>query len=116
MAEKGSLGQRTVIRNVNIFDGISDSVAENSDVVLEGNRITAVSSSPVGDAPGQETVDIDGGGRFLMPGMTDAHVHLMGNANGFISCGDCPDGAYSAKGADTAISTALHDGLIRPFP
>ncbi len=27
---------------------------------------------------------IDGGGRVLMPGMSDAHVHLVGNANSYI--------------------------------
>ena len=75
---------RIVVRNVKIFDGFSDSISGPSDVVIEGSRISAISSNPVGDTPGLSTLVIDGSGRFLMPGMTDAHVHLMGNANNYL--------------------------------
>lgn len=75
---------RTVIRNVNVFDAVGDSVRKNADVVVEGSRISAISDSPVGETPGTPTTVIDGGGRFLMPGLTDAHVHLMGNANNYL--------------------------------
>ncbi|CRK49244.1 Amidohydrolase [Rhodococcus sp. RD6.2] len=53
----------------------------SGDVLIDGDRIVGVSESPVGDEPGRETVAVDGGGRVLMPGMSDAHVHLVGNAN-----------------------------------
>ncbi|MEE3851106.1 amidohydrolase family protein [Gordonia sp. LSe1-13] len=75
---------RLVIRNVSVFDGLSDTATDARDVLIEGDRIAAVSQSPIGDAPGTDTVEIDGGGRFLMPGLTDAHVHLMGNANSYL--------------------------------
>ncbi|MBP1159537.1 imidazolonepropionase-like amidohydrolase [Rhodococcus sp. PvR099] len=38
----------------------------------------------MGEEPGRETKVIDGGGRVLMPGMCDAHVHLVGNANSYV--------------------------------
>ncbi|MDY6809590.1 MAG: amidohydrolase family protein [Actinomycetota bacterium] len=79
-----SPNSRLVIRNVSVFDGLSDAAVDCCDVLVEGERISAVSTSPIGDAPGQETVEIDGAGRFLMPGMSDAHVHLMGNANSYL--------------------------------
>ena len=59
---------------------MSDSLVAG-DVLIDGDRIVGVSESPVGDEPGRETVAVDGGGRVLMPGMSDAHVHLVGNAN-----------------------------------
>lgn len=72
---------RTIIRNVRIFDGISDSITTASDVVIDGAMITAISPAPVASDQPVGTVEINGGDRVLIPGLTDAHVHLMGNAN-----------------------------------
>lgn len=70
-----------IIRNVCVFDGVSDQIQENVDVLVEGAHVVAVSSSPVASASSEHVVEIDGKGKFLMPGLSDAHVHLMGNAN-----------------------------------
>ncbi len=59
--------------NVNVWDGKSDSLLENANVVVTGNLITAVSMEPVAVANGRI---IDGGGRTLMPGLIESHVHL----------------------------------------
>ncbi|MGF7124382.1 amidohydrolase family protein [Rhodococcus sp. TAF43] len=75
--------KRLLFRNVRVFDGVSAELS-NGDVLIDGNKVAAVSTSPVGDDPGRETVVIDGGGRVLMPGMSDAHVHLVGNANSYV--------------------------------
>ncbi|WP_433604611.1 amidohydrolase family protein [Prescottella agglutinans] len=75
--------KRLLFRNVRVFDGVSAELS-NGDVLIDGNKVAAVSTSPVGDEPGRETVVIDGGGRVLMPGMSDAHVHLVGNANSYV--------------------------------
>jgi len=82
MAATGS-GERLLFRDVRVFDGESAALV-HGDVLIDGDRIEAVSESPIGDAPGRETVVIDGGGRVLMPGMSDAHVHLVGNANSYL--------------------------------
>ncbi|MCH5641732.1 amidohydrolase family protein [Gordonia sp. ABSL49_1] len=84
MSQGDSTSRRLVIRNVRVFDGLTDNVVDAHDVLIEGERIAAVADSPIGDAPGIETTEIDGGGRFLMPGLSDAHVHLMGNANSYL--------------------------------
>jgi imidazolonepropionase-like amidohydrolase len=57
--------------NVLIFDGMADQRTSGT-VVVEGNRIRSVGDGP---APPEATV-IDGGGRTLMPGLIDAHVHV----------------------------------------
>lgn len=106
----GGAGSRVIIRNARVFDGRGDSATAGQDILIEGTRIAAVSDSPIGDAPGQDTVEIDCGGRFLMPGMSDAHVHLMGNANSYL---DFVMGATGLLFANT-ISEArrmLHRGF-----
>jgi imidazolonepropionase-like amidohydrolase len=72
---------RTIIRDVHVFDGISDQIRVGVDVLLDGARVTAVSTSPIATDQPSEVLEIHGGGRYLIPGLTDAHVHLMGNAN-----------------------------------
>ncbi|MDN5761813.1 MAG: amidohydrolase family protein [Microlunatus sp.] len=72
-----------IFKNVKIFDGVSEQIVQG-DVLIEDDRITGVSSSPIGDAPGQRTTVVNGEGRVLMPGLSDAHVHLVGNANTFM--------------------------------
>ncbi|WP_137725495.1 metal-dependent hydrolase family protein [Prescottella subtropica] len=80
MTAVSETGNRLLLRNVRVFDGKSGTLVDG-DVLIDGTRIAAVSDSPVGDDPARETTVIDGGGRVLMPGMSDAHVHLVGNAN-----------------------------------
>ena len=65
---------QTLITNVNIFDGVNKKLIENANVLIEGNLIAAVSTEPI-KAKGATV--IDGGGRTLMPGLTDCHWHSM---------------------------------------
>jgi imidazolonepropionase-like amidohydrolase len=63
---------RTLFTNVNIFDGHGDSLITSQDVLVEGRLIKEI--GPSLGATGAAV--IDGGGRTLMPGLMDAHVHL----------------------------------------
>ena len=69
---------KTLIRNVNIFDGVNDGLAEGMSVMIEGNLIKEISAETI-DADGATV--IDGGGRTLMPGLIDGHAHMMINAH-----------------------------------
>ncbi|MBS0251289.1 MAG: amidohydrolase family protein [Proteobacteria bacterium] len=64
----------TLIQNVNIFDGRSDQLTTGMSVLVEGNKIAKIAAN-IG-APDNTTV-IDAGGRTLMPGLIDAHAHIM---------------------------------------
>ncbi|WP_406644287.1 amidohydrolase family protein [Aliisedimentitalea scapharcae] len=64
---------QTLFTNVNVFDGVNESLIENASVLVEGNLIKAVSTDAI-DAP--DATVIDGGGRTLMPGLIESHVHL----------------------------------------
>ena len=62
----------THITNVTIFDGVNEETIDGS-VLVENNLIKEFGVSV--KAPEAATV-IDGGGKFLMPGLIDSHVHL----------------------------------------
>lgn len=93
MAQVAQSPNRIIIRNVRLFDGIEDSTADNVDVLVEGPFVVGVSTSPVAGGDANGVKEIDGRGRFLMPGLTDAHVHLMGNANDMVDFLQGPTGA-----------------------
>ena len=63
----------TLIENVQIFDG-HDLITSNGAVRVSGSEIVEVSLTPLAPKSGEKT--IDGAGRFLMPGLIDAHVHV----------------------------------------
>ena len=57
-----------LIRNATLFDG--EEVADNMSVLIEGGKIARIQTNIEGDH-----VTIDGTGKFLMPAMTNSHVH-----------------------------------------
>ncbi|BAN03908.1 metal-dependent hydrolase family protein [Ilumatobacter coccineus] len=69
----------TLITNARLFVGVDETVIADGAVLIEGDRI--VWSGPTADAPDDPDVDgdverVDVAGRFVMPGMTESHVHL----------------------------------------
>src|SRR6266853_1715498 len=64
-----------LFRNVRIWGGRSDAPYAG-EVLVVGNRIQSVSHEAIAAAAGLHTTAIDGGGRVLMPGFIDAHVHM----------------------------------------
>lgn len=63
-----------IIENVTVFDGEAV-LGEGMSIVVEGTTIREVSDKPVTGSAAQR---IDGGGRFAMPGLIDAHFHCYG--------------------------------------
>ncbi|MHA3980829.1 metal-dependent hydrolase family protein [Halovulum sp. GXIMD14794] len=59
--------------DVHVFDGVNEERIENANVLVVDNLIAEVSSEPLAAANARI---IDGGGRTLMPGLIDAHVHM----------------------------------------
>ncbi len=62
-----------LFENVRVFDGTSEKLTTKTKVLVEGNLIKAI--GPSAKARTGATV-IDGGGRTLMPGLIEGHVHL----------------------------------------
>lgn len=67
---------RTFVTNARLFVGVDESVIDRGGVLVEGDRI--VWTGPVEEAPllGDDVDRIDVNGNFVMPGMTESHVHL----------------------------------------
>ncbi len=63
-----------LIQNVNIFNGKTNKIFSNQNVVITENKIAQISALPIS----QEGIKliIDGTGKTLMPGLIDNHVHL----------------------------------------
>ena len=66
---------QTIITNVNLLDVEKQRLIPNATVTISGNKITSVATKKVTPAAG--SVVIDGTGKYLMPGMTDAHIHFF---------------------------------------
>lgn len=76
---QGEGSTKTLIENVNIFDGKSNKLFNGRNVLIENNLIKTISTGSI-DTP-EGTIVIDGGGRTMMPGLIDGHAHVMINAN-----------------------------------
>jgi imidazolonepropionase-like amidohydrolase len=99
-------GTVVAIRNVTLIDGTGRGSMPGSTVVIEGNRIK--DAGPHAQAPaGAKT--IDGAGKFLIPGMIDAHIHLRGG-RGAGSQG--PDGE---RDGIRALHSYLYAGVTTVF-
>jgi imidazolonepropionase-like amidohydrolase len=121
-----------VFRSARVFDGESAKLREGVDVVVEGGLIREISVRPQsGDI---EVVDC--GGRVLMPGLIDAHVHVYAAGLNIIRVAQSPVSYlahYAAQflrtsldrgfttvrdvgGADIGIASAIRDGLLDRVP
>ena len=63
-----------LIRNVRLFDGMADGL-RNASLLVIGNKIAQISAGAIQPPAGSRI--IDGGGAVLMPGLTDAHWHMV---------------------------------------
>jgi imidazolonepropionase-like amidohydrolase len=119
----------TVLENARVFDG-HDALPGSRSVLVDGDRIVDVSEGVI-DAPGAERIDV--GGRTLMPGLIDLHVHAYASdvSAAKINLADAPyRTAHAARmlghaldcgfttvrdigGGDWSLSRAIDDRLIR---
>ena len=121
---------KILIRNARVFDGESADCPEGMQVMIEQGLIVEVTPRPVDIADARV---IDAGGRTLMPGLIDAHVHAYGsdvNAARIDQAGDPYRTAYAVRmlgfaldcgfttvrdigGGDFSLWRAIEDRLIR---
>lgn len=99
-----------LFENVRIFNGSADRLSPPSSVLVVGNVIQAISSAPVAPPAGTIVHRIDGGGRTLMPGLIDAHVHTM-MANSPMQVVLSADSSYIALVAGRGATETLMRGF-----
>ncbi|HEX6643385.1 MAG TPA: amidohydrolase family protein [Gemmatimonadales bacterium] len=90
------------ITDVAVVSMLSDRAVEGQTVLVEGGRIRAVGSAARVRIPNGAR-RIDGRGAWLMPALTDMHVHLRPS--------DVP--AYLANGIGTVRNMWGHDAIVR---
>ena len=91
----------TLIRNVNLIDGLGGEPQRDWAVVVEGERISWLGPTAHAPAFGEGLV-VDGGGQTLMPGLINCHAHL------------CNDGAADLFGQvlNDSVSIATIRGVL----
>ncbi|MFN7571926.1 MAG: amidohydrolase family protein [Betaproteobacteria bacterium] len=77
----GSAVSAVLFENVRVFDGKSERLSPPSYVLVVGNTIQSISASALAAPPNATLTRIAGGGRTLMPGLIDNHVHIVMTAN-----------------------------------
>lgn len=70
------LAQQTVITNINLVDVKAGKILPAQTVIINGDKIEQAGPSAKIKAIAGATI-IDGSGKYLMPGMTDAHIHFF---------------------------------------
>ena len=120
----------TIFRDARVFDGSSDGYRDGCHVAVSGGVIRAVSDTPLSVSGDADVVEC--GGRVLMPGLIDAHVHVYiasldvvkvvrwpatyraHHATGFLR--GCLDRGFTTirdvGGGDVGLASALRDGLL----
>lgn len=101
-----------LFENARIFDGTADRLTAPSSVLVVGNVIKSISTTPIADPPGTAVTRIPGGGRTLMPGLIDNHVHIL------FSASSQPDLLDPKMGIDVLQARATEEAkqmLLRGF-
>lgn len=88
------MAERQVLRNVRPFDSAAGVIGPLSSIVIDGDRIADV-------LPGAPPVDdarvIDAGGRVVLPGLIDAHVHVTATSHDLTNLGLQPPSLITAE-------------------
>jgi imidazolonepropionase-like amidohydrolase len=119
-----------ILANSGVLDGTRSERREDHHVLVEGGRIREVSDRPIRSA-GAEIIDLKGG--TLMPGLIDAHVHVIAVDQVLARLAERPVSLVAlqaarvlegmlqrgfttirdAGGADGGLAEAVEEGLVR---
>ena len=99
---------RTHLKNARLIDGTGARPVEHASIVIERDTIVHAGPLAGGDEPTGDTRVIDAGGKTVIPGLIEAHLHLSYNNVKAIADLDlnCPpeySTLVSAKNAELAL-------------
>jgi imidazolonepropionase-like amidohydrolase len=98
---------RQAIINARVFDSVRGLVQAPGTLVIEGDRIVGVTEGPLQVDDAQV---IDAGGRVVLPGLIDAHVHVVAASHDLVGLAQQPPSLVSAQS-----SHIMRDMLMRGF-
>lgn len=96
--------QNILIKNVRIFDGINEKAFQGN-ILIEDNKIKTISENPIQVAENANVTIIDGQGKFLMPGLIDAHWHAYLSCNTMMDLLTADNGYTQLKAGREAEAT-----------
>lgn len=68
-----------VLRHANLADGARGAIATNAALVIRNGQIAQIEAEPFTPPAGATVIDV--GGRYVVPGLIDAHTHISSLAN-----------------------------------
>ncbi len=102
------MSRRLLIDRATVFDSAAGALRPNCRIVIEGDRIAAVGDEPIAVDDVAQT--FDAGGRVVLPGLIDAHVHVVASSHDLSWLALQPPSLVTAQS-----STILRDMLHRGF-
>ncbi|MDD9718722.1 serine hydrolase [Dinoroseobacter sp. PD6] len=73
---QSSAREETLLRDVQIIDIASGDITQGQSVLIRDGTIAEIGT----EITAPEAVQVDGGGRYLIPGLWDSHVHIFSSA------------------------------------
>jgi imidazolonepropionase-like amidohydrolase len=103
--------EKVLIKAAHLIDGVSDSPKDGLAVLVEGDRIAKI--APAGELHADKVIDL--GNAWLLPGLIDAHTHVL--LQGDITAADYDEQLlkesipYRALRASVSARTAVMNGF-----
>ena len=102
------MATRQLVRNATVFDSAAGRLRPGSQIVIEGERSSPSAQEPLQVDDAAQT--IDAGGRVVLPGLIDAHVHVVAASHDLSGLALQPPSLVTAHS-----SRILRDMLQRGF-
>ncbi|MBY0067146.1 metal-dependent hydrolase family protein [Empedobacter falsenii] len=103
--------KQILIENVRIIDHQTQALTSPMNVLVSGQKIEKISSPKI-SSPNQDIVKINGGGKTLMPGLIDVHVHMV---FGSLTMAQMMSPDMSEEMLMNKVGEASHKMLMRGF-
>jgi imidazolonepropionase-like amidohydrolase len=103
--------KQVLLENVRILDHKTQSLTAASNVLITGNIIQKISTSTI-TVNNKEVVRINGGGKTLMPGLIDVHVHMV---FGSLTMAQMMTSDLTEEFLFKSIGQSAHNMLMRGF-
>lgn len=103
--------KQILIENVRILDHQTQALTSPMNVLVSGQKIEKISSAKI-SSPNQNVVKINGGGKTLMPGLIDVHVHMV---FGSLTMAQMMSPDMSEEMLMNKVGEASHKMLMRGF-
>ncbi len=101
------MGRRIAVRRARLFDSAHGVLRPNTTLVVDGDRIEAVTQEPIAVDDAQV---IDAGDRIVVPGLIDAHVHVVAASHDLTGLALQPPSLVGAQSA-SIMRAMLHRGF-----